>query len=79
MAAYPAQKEREGDVLLGCELRDELAELEDEAETVSPEPASLLLAHAWMRCPSKITRPDAGDQDAGEAVEQRDLPIRSGP
>src|ERR1700683_63404 len=73
LAAHPTQKEWEGDVFLGWELRKELAELEEEAETISAEPASLLLAQRVDALPVEDHSARRRDQDAGEAEEQRRL------
>jgi hypothetical protein len=70
LAAGSAEKQRQRDVLLGGELRDELAELEDEAETVSTEAASLLLAHRVEALTVEGDLTGVRNEDARKAVEQ---------
>src|SRR6202020_1103130 len=55
------------------ELRDELAGLEDEAETVPAEAASLFLAHRVEATTVEGDFTGVRDEDACQAVEQRGL------
>ena len=64
------EQQRQRDILLGGELRDELAELEHKAETVSTEAASLLLAHRVEALSVEVDRAGVRDEDTCQAVEQ---------
>src|ERR1022692_1268066 len=72
------EQQRQGDVLLGRQLRHELAELEDKAEALAPQPGTLRLP---LRVEALAVEGDlAGvrDEDAREAVEQRGLARAAG-
>jgi hypothetical protein len=74
LATSPAEEERQCDVLLGGELWDELAELEDEAEVVSTEGAAFRLGHGVA---SATVEPDLSarrDKDSGQTVKEGRLP-----
>jgi len=71
--ARAVQQQRQGDILLGGQLGDELAELEHEPEPVPPQRAALGLAH---RVHPAAVKPDFSGvrrEDAGQAVQQRRL------
>ena len=75
-----AQQQRQRDVLLGGQLGDELAELEDEPEPVAAQGAAPVLAQGVDPPPGEPDLAGVGHQDAGQAVQQRRLArTRSGP
>jgi hypothetical protein len=70
LATRPAEEERQCDVLLGGELWDELAELEDKTEAVSTEGTAFRLRHGVA---SATVEPDLSalwDKDAGQTVKE---------
>ena len=67
------EQQRQRDVLLGCQLRHELAKLEHEAEVIAPQPRALRLPHGIDSLAVEVDLAGIWDEDAGEAVEQRRL------
>ena len=74
----PVQQERKGDVLDRGQLRDELAELEDEAEVGSAQAAPFGLAKVADATAVEADVARVGDEDAGQAVEERRLARATG-
>src|SRR4051794_39575639 len=73
LAAGAGEQERQGDVLLGAQLGDELAELEDEAEPVTAQGAERGLAQGVDPVALEADLTGGRAQDAGEAVQQGGL------
>ena len=65
-----AQFEREQDVLLRGERRQELEELEDDADMLATPSCELVLAHLAHLAPREDDAPARGPVDASEQVEQ---------
>ena len=70
VAARATEKERQRDVLLGGQLGHELAELEDEAEAITPQPGALRLPHRVEALAVEVDLTGVRDEDARQAVEQ---------
>ena len=70
LAAGPAEKEWQRDVLLRGQLWDELAKLEDEAEAITSQPGALLFAHRVEALAIEEDLTGVRDEDARQAVEQ---------
>ena len=64
------EQERQRDVLLGGQLGHELAELEDEAEAITPQPGALRLPHRVEALAVEVDLTGVRDEDARQAVEQ---------
>ena len=67
---HAAEQQRQRDVLLGRQLRHELAELEDEAEAITPQSRALRFPHGVESLAVEVDLTGVRDEDAGEAVEQ---------
>ena len=67
------QQQRQRDVLLGRQLGDQLAGLEHEPEPVAAQCAAPVVAERVQALPVEPGLALAGDQDAGQAVQQRGL------
>ena len=73
VTVHATEQQRQGDVLLGGQLGHELAELEDEAEAITPQPGALPLPHGVEALAVEVDLAGVGDEDARQAVEQRRL------
>src|ERR1019366_6210837 len=73
VAARATEQQRQRDVLLGGQLRHDLAELEHKAEAISPQPGTLRLPHRVDALAVEVALAGVGDEDARQAVEQRRL------
>ena len=71
--ARATEQQRQRDVLLGRQLRHELAELEHEAEAITPQPRALRLPHGVESTAVEVDFAGIRDEDARQAVEQRRL------
>ena len=70
VAARSPEQQRERDVLLRGELGDELAELEDEAETLPTDAASLGFPHRVEALTVEADLAGVRNEDARQAVQQ---------
>jgi hypothetical protein len=70
-AANATEKEGQRDVLLSREFRYELAELEDEPKAITSNSRAFCLAHRVESLAIEVDLSGVGNEDAGEAVEQR--------
>ena len=79
-AAGAAEQQRQRDVLLGGQLGNELAELEDETEPVAAQRAALGFAHACRRAGRRSApRPRRGTRMPARQCSRVDLPDPLGP
>jgi hypothetical protein len=67
------QQQRQRDVLLGGQLGDELTGLEHEPEPVPAQLAAPVISQGVQPLPAEPDLPLVGNQDAGQAVQQRRL------
>src|SRR5664280_1157157 len=72
-ARHPTEQQGQRDVLLGGQLRHELAELEHEAEAITPQAGAILLSQGIEVLAVEAHLTGVGGEDARQAVEQRGL------
>ena len=79
-ARGPGQQQGDGDVVQGGQVRQELAELEDEAELGQAQAGALGLVEAGDVAPGVVHAPGVGHQDPGQDVQEGGLarPGRAG-
>jgi hypothetical protein len=68
-----AEKEWQCDILLCGEFRDELTELEDEAEAITSQPRALPFAHRVKALAFEADLTGVRNKDARKTVQQRRL------
>ena len=67
---HTTEQQRQRDVLLGRELRHQLAELEHETEAITPQPRTFRFPHGVESLAIEMDLTGARNEDPGQAMEQ---------
>ena len=76
---WPREQQRQRDVLEQRQRRQQVEELEDEADALAPDPGQLVVAEASRATDSSRTIPEVGRSIAPQRCSSVDLPQPDGP